>query len=94
MADGPYWIGQSVELRVSFTGAGLAPIEATGVAFAVKKPDGTTAAVAAEAGGSPGIWVGYVTADQAGVWKVRATCTAPRPAVDEGEFRVTPSAVL
>lgn len=88
-----YWLGQSVQLRGSFLGEGRAPLDVTGVAFEVRRPDGTTAAVPAEAAPSQGLWLGYVTADQVGVWRVRLTCTGPRPAVDEGEFRVKASTV-
>lgn len=53
MAFTTYWIGQSVELRVSFTGPGSAPQVVTGVQFQVRKPDATTATVTAESGGAP-----------------------------------------
>lgn len=94
MSGRSFWLGQSVQLRVAFTGPGRAPQEVGGVVFRCRRPDGTTTTVAAEDGGSPGLWVGYLTVDQAGVWKLRATCATPRPAVDEAEFRVMPSAVV
>lgn len=93
MSAPTYWIGQSVELRAAFTGPGRTPLEVSGVAFQVRKPDDTIEVVNAEETASTGLWLGYVTADQAGVWRVRASCMTPRPAVDEGEFRVMPSTV-
>jgi hypothetical protein len=36
-------------------------------------------------------WVGYVVADQAGVWACKASCTTPRPAVDQSSFTVMAS---
>lgn len=93
MSEPPYWIGQSVQLRAAFMGPGRAPLGVGGVAFLLRRPDGTTVAVNAEETASPGLWLGHVTADQAGVWRVRASCLTPRPAVDEGEFLVMPSTV-
>ncbi len=87
-----YWQGQSVELRVIFLGVDGAPLAAGGVAFRVKKPDATLLSVTAQA--DPAVanqWVGYVVADQAGVWIVKASCTTPRAAVDQSTFTVMAS---
>ena len=87
-----YWQGQSVELRVIFLGVDGAPRAAGGVAFRVKKPDATLLSVAAVADPDrANEWVGYVVADQSGVWTVRASCTTPRPAVDQSTFTVMAS---
>jgi hypothetical protein len=87
-----YWQGQSVELRVVFLGLDGLPLAAGGVAFRVKKPDGTLVSVSAQA--DPAVanqWVGYVVADQAGVWTVKSSCTTPRAAVDQSSFTVMAS---
>jgi hypothetical protein len=58
----------------------------------VIKPDGTLVSVSAQA--DPAVanqWVGYVVADQAGVWTVKASCTTPRAAVDQSTFTVMAS---
>jgi hypothetical protein len=87
-----YWQGQSVELRVMFLGVDGVPLAAGGVAFRVKKPDGTLLSVVAQADPDrANEWVGYVVADQAGVWTVKASCTTPRPAVDQSSFTVMAS---
>ena len=87
-----YWQGQSVELRVMFLGVDGVPLAAGGVAFRVKKPDGTFVNVIAEAAPDrPNEWVGYVVADQAGVWACKASCTTPRAAVDQSSFTVMAS---
>jgi hypothetical protein len=87
-----YWQGQSVELRVVFLGLDGLPLAAAGVAFRVKKPDGSLVTVSAQA--DPAVanqWVGYVVADQAGVWTVKASCSSPRAAVDQSSFTVMAS---
>jgi hypothetical protein len=87
-----YWQGQSVELRVIFLGVDGAPLAAGGVAFRVQKPDKSLLSVTAQA--DPAVadqWVGYVVADQAGVWTVKASCTTPRAAVDQSSFTVMAS---
>jgi hypothetical protein len=87
-----YWQGQSVELRVVFLGLDGLPLAAGGVAFRVKKPDGSLVTVAAQADpAEANQWVGYVVADQAGVWAVKASCTTPRAAVDQSSFTVMAS---
>jgi hypothetical protein len=87
-----YWQGQSVELRALFLDADGVPLAAGGVAFRVKKPDGTFVTVAA----SPdpervNEFVGVLVADQAGLWDVKASCTTPRAAVDQSSFTVMAS---
>lgn len=87
-----YWQGQSVELRVLFADAAGVPLAAGGVAFRVKKPDGALSTVAAsEDPARANEWIGYVVADQAGVWTVKASCSTPRPAVEQQSFTVTAS---
>ncbi|MCA3288252.1 MAG: hypothetical protein ING09_17050 [Roseomonas sp.] len=92
MSGAQYWQGQSVELRVVFLGIDGLPLAAGGVAFRVKKPDGTLVSVSAQADAAVADqWVGYVVADQAGVWTVKASCTTPRAAVDQSTFTVMAS---
>lgn len=87
-----YWQGQSVELRVLFLNANGVPLAAGGVAFRVKKPDGAFVTVAAtEDPDRANEWIGYVVADLAGVWTVKASCTTPRPAVEQHSFTVMAS---
>lgn len=87
-----YWQGQSIELRALFATADGVPLAAGGVAFRVKKPDGTLVTVSAQADPDrANEWVGYVVVDQAGVWACKASCTTPRPAVDQSSFTVMAS---
>lgn len=87
-----YWQGQSVELRVLFLNADGVPIAAGGVSFRVKKPDASLLTVAAtQDPARANEWIGYVVADQAGVWTVKAACTTPRPAVEQHSFSVMAS---
>jgi hypothetical protein len=89
MSGPQYWQGQAVELRVTFVGAGGAVATASGVSFRVRKPDATLVTVSASADlVRPGDWIGVVVADQVGTWTVRATCTAPQPAVEQLDFTV------
>ena len=87
-----YWQGQSVELRVLFADASGVPLAAGGVAFRVKKPDASLLTIAAfEDPARAHEWIGYVIADQAGVWTVKASCATPRPAVEQQSFTVMAS---
>jgi hypothetical protein len=84
-----YWQGQSVELRVLFLSADGVPLSAGGTVFRVKKPDGSLVTVAAtQDPARANEWIGYVVADQAGTWAVKASCTTPRPAVEQQSFTV------
>ena len=47
-----YWQSQSVELRVVFLGVDGLPLAAGGVAFRVKKPDGTLVSACMTGGSS------------------------------------------
>ena len=87
-----YWQGQSVELRVLFLDTAGVPLAAGGVAFRLKKPDASLLTIAAvEDPARANEWIGYVVADQAGVWTVKASCTTPRPAVEQQSFTVMAS---
>lgn len=87
-----YWQGQSVELRVLFLTADGVPLAAGGVAFRVKKPDGSLVTVAASADPARvNEFVGVLVADQAGVWQVKASCQTPAPAVEQSSFTVMAS---
>ena len=87
-----YWQGQSVELRVLFLTADGVPLAAGGVAFRVKKPDASFVTVSASVDPArANEWIGYVVADQAGVWTVKASCSTPRPAVEQSSFTVMAS---
>jgi hypothetical protein len=87
-----YWQGQSVELRVLFQNADGVPVAAGGVAFRVQKPDKSFLTVAAtEDPARANEWIGYVVADQVGTWIVKASCTTPRPAVEQSSFTVMAS---
>ena len=87
-----YWQGQSVELRVLFLDVAGVPLAAGGVVFRVKKPDASLLTIAAfEDPARANEWIGYVVADQAGVWTVKASCATPRPAVEQQSFTVTAS---
>jgi hypothetical protein len=92
MASGKYWQGQTVELRAMFLGMDGVALVATGVAFRVKRPDGTFLTVAAQPDQlRPNEWLAYVVADQAGTWTVRASCATPRAAVEQSTFSVMAS---
>jgi hypothetical protein len=87
-----YWQGQSVELRVLFVNADGVPLAAGGVAWRVKKPDGSLVTVAASADPARlNEFVGLLVADQAGVWQVKASCQTPAPAVEQSSFTVMAS---
>ena len=87
-----YWQGQSVELRVLFLDVAGVPLAAGGVAFRLKKPDASFLTIAAvEDPARANEWIGYVVADQAGVWTVKASCSTPRPAVEQQSFSVMAS---
>lgn len=92
MKNGKYWQGQSIELRVVFLDVAGAQVVASGVTFRVRKPDFTLLTLAAQADAArPNEWVGHVVADQVGEWTVKASCAAPRAAVDQGGFTVMAS---
>ena len=92
MAGVQYWQGQSVELRVLFQTADGAPVAAGGVSFRLRKPDASLITVtASEDPDRAQEWVGNVVADQVGTWTVKASCTTPRPAVEQSSFTVMAS---
>ena len=92
MKANQYWQGQSVELRVLFVNADGVPLVAGGVAWRVKKPDGSFVTVAASPDPArENEFVGVLVADQAGVWHVKASCQTPNPAVEQSAFTVMAS---
>ena len=88
----PILAGPISRIAGAVPGCGWRAAAAGGVAFRLKKPDASFLTIAAvEDPARANEWIGYVVADQAGVWTVKASCSTPRPAVEQQSFSVMAS---
>jgi hypothetical protein len=87
------YLGEGLGLYLDVTDALGEPAAATGVSFALRRPDGvfltfTGADVSTDV---PGSYYIEVVVEQAGSWYVRGGVAGPRPAYDEALLVVAPS---
>lgn len=91
--QGYFRLGESIEISGTFRNGLGVLMDATGVTATLKKPDDTVTTPAVLTP-TNGVVAYIVSADMAGTWKVRLSCSGPVPAVIEGQFVVVPSIVL
>ena len=88
-----FFPGETVRVRVAFTDENDLPITVTGVAFAVRAPNGTVTPSGAVAVNTSTFYTDIIVND-AGDYAVRATASAPSSSAVEVQFSVAHSLVL
>jgi hypothetical protein len=92
-----FWPGETVRLRVKFTGEDGEPTTVAGLAMSYRAP-GATSPTAIPASvivaDGPGSYYTDLPLPTSGDWAVRATCTTPTASAVEVGFSVLRSAVV